>query len=90
MFTVTEEDTRRIEEKMREMVAGRSGSCCPSEVVRSLAQADELAHHDWRKYMDAARHAAYSLRDRGELDVLQKGDKITVAKGPIRIQRALP
>lgn len=61
---------------------GREKTICPSEVARQLSAAD------WRKYMEEVRKAAFELRDKGKVRILQKGSEVTGREvvGPIRIQ----
>ena len=66
---------------------------CPSEVARALT-ADELAHlgyTEWRDAMPAIRELAWTVRDAGECQILQKGQPIDVdiddVRGPIRVRR---
>ncbi|KAK5123021.1 hypothetical protein LTR85_003587 [Meristemomyces frigidus] len=70
---------------------------CPSEVARALT-ADELASLDfseWRDAMPAVRELAWAMRERGECEVLQKGEvlgesvRLEDVRGPIRIRRGV-
>ncbi len=73
---------REIDEEIRRQVQGRSGSVCPSEVARALAD-------DWRPLMDDVRGRAAELADAGELRVTQGEDTVDArsARGPIRLRR---
>ena len=55
-------------------------TCCPSEIVRTLAD-------DWRPLMDDVRAAAAALSEQGEITVTQGGQAVDPrrAKGPIRL-----
>ncbi len=61
---------------------GRSKTICPSEVAR------EFSPGDWRTYMKEVGKAAFELRDRGKVRIMQKGVEVrgTEVVGPIRIQ----
>lgn len=68
---------------------------CPSEVARSLTT-DELRDcgaDDWRALMPQIRELAWSMRDSGQCEVLQKGDvlgsevALEDVRGPIRLRR---
>ncbi|MGD8498104.1 MAG: DUF3253 domain-containing protein [Chromatiales bacterium] len=69
---------------LRRLRARRAGaSICPSEVARELA-----GDTTWRLFMQPVRDAASRLRERGELETLQRGrpvDPLTV-RGPIRLR----
>jgi len=56
---------------------------CPSEAARAVGG------KEWRDLMPAAREAAASMADRGEVVVTQKGNEADAlqARGPIRIRR---
>ncbi|EME46882.1 hypothetical protein DOTSEDRAFT_125304 [Dothistroma septosporum NZE10] len=67
---------------------------CPSEVARSLTQQDlsDLGFDSWRDAMPAVRGTAWTMRDEGVLEVVQKGVSVgdvglDHVKGPIRIRR---
>jgi hypothetical protein len=68
---------------------------CPSEVARSLS-ADELhvlGVNSWRDMMPALRELCFEMRDRGEIEILQKGEVVPLeqgleeTRGPIRIRK---
>ncbi|MBU3688000.1 MAG: hypothetical protein B7C54_09825 [Acidimicrobiales bacterium mtb01] len=73
---------RRLETRIEEMLANRSGTMCPSEVAR--AESDE-----WRDLMEPVRAAARRLAARGFLVFTQGGRVVdpSTAKGPIRLRR---
>ncbi len=56
---------------------------CPSEAARLLGGLE---------HMDTVRAAAYGLRERGLIEVTQKGRPVDPAdaRGPIRLRRASP
>lgn len=70
---------------------------CPSEVARSLSAADlqELGAQEWRDLMPRLRSMAFEARDRGEIEILQRGEVVDAARGiedvrgPIRIRKCL-
>ncbi len=74
---------RRLEARIEEMLATRSGTMCPSEVAR--AESDE-----WRDLMEPVRAAARRLEARGLLVFTQGGRVVdsSTAKGPVRLRRA--
>jgi hypothetical protein len=55
---------------------------CPSEAARAVAG------HDWRPLMGESRAAAARLAERGEIEVLQRGQPVNAleARGPIRLR----
>jgi hypothetical protein len=55
---------------------------CPSEAARALGGDD-----GFRGYMDEVREAAASLRERGVIEVTQRGRAVdpVAARGPIRL-----
>lgn len=61
---------------------GITKTICPSEVARQLWPGE------WRKHMPEVREAAFILREKGYIRILQKGTEILEdeIKGPIRIQ----
>lgn len=61
---------------------GNGKTICPSEVARTLWPGD------WRKHMPEVREAAFVLREKGQIRILQKGADVSenVIKGPVRIQ----
>jgi len=68
---------------------------CPSEVARSLDSTElkSVDASDWRDLMPEIRRLAWTMRDHGEVEVLQKGQPVPedVAlediKGPIRLRK---
>ncbi|KAL6252375.1 hypothetical protein RBB50_000093 [Rhinocladiella similis] len=70
---------------------------CPSEIARSLSPSElaQLGTSDWHDLMPRLREMAFEARDRGEIEVLQKGEVvpsdrgINEVRGPIRIRKAL-
>ena len=64
---------------------GPGKTICPSEAARVLGDDD-----GFREHMDEVRAAAGRLRDRGEVEVTQRGRPVDAqsARGPIRLGRA--
>ena len=68
---------------------------CPSEVARALTaqELQSLGFVEWRETMPAIRELAWEMRERGELEVTQKGVALGMevgvedVVGPIRIRR---
>ena len=75
----------RIEAAIDRLLARRAAgrTICPSEAARAL----DPEH--WRERMDAVREVAFSMADRGRLEVTQRGDVVDgrTARGPIRLRR---
>ncbi|KAK8207964.1 hypothetical protein M8818_004217 [Zalaria obscura] len=70
---------------------------CPSEVARALSN-EELQTEgakEWREVMPTVREVVWEMRDRGEVEVLQKGEVLAAdttldqVKGPIRVRKAV-
>ncbi|KAF2216705.1 hypothetical protein CERZMDRAFT_92777 [Cercospora zeae-maydis SCOH1-5] len=68
---------------------------CPSEVARALTTEElrQLGCSQWREAMPAVRVAAWTLRELGQCEILQKGHSVVDVdlddiRGPIRIRRA--
>ena len=70
---------------------------CPSEAARALSQSDlkSLNASSWRDTMPLVRGILQEMRDRGEVEILQKGNviphemRLEHVKGPIRARKAL-
>ena len=79
---VNDVDTR-LEASIRELLAGRAGTICPSEAARDVGE------DDWRDLMEPARRAARRMVAAGEVEITQGGRVVdpSTAKGPIRIRR---
>ncbi|KEF62743.1 uncharacterized protein A1O9_00716 [Exophiala aquamarina CBS 119918] len=68
---------------------------CPSEIARSLSVTElrTLGVREWRDLMPRLRSMAFEARDRGEVEILQRGEVVDEAsgiddvRGPIRIRR---
>jgi Protein of unknown function (DUF3253) len=68
---------------------------CPSEAARALSAAElqRTGVDHWRVLMPAIRELAFELRDKGILDILQKGEILPQSQtmqqtvGPIRLRR---
>ncbi|KAI9710737.1 MAG: hypothetical protein M1820_002570 [Bogoriella megaspora] len=69
-------------------------TACPSELPRSLSKSelDQLGAPEWRYLMPRMREMAFEMRDRGEVEVLQRGEvlggnvRLEEVKGPIRVR----
>lgn len=68
---------------------------CPSEVPRALVAAElaQLGVSSWRELMPDVRRLAWQMRDRGEVEILQRGEALgddaglEDVKGPIRVRK---
>ena len=68
---------------------------CPSEVPRALSAKEllDVGASDWRELMPEVRRLLWELRERGEVEILQKGQPLpgTIVeadvKGPIRARK---
>ncbi len=69
---------------------------CPSEVPRALTAAEIKAcgAADWRGLMPAVRDILWNMREKGDVEILQKGllvpqgIELVDVKGPIRARKA--
>ncbi|KAH9873120.1 hypothetical protein J1614_005517 [Plenodomus biglobosus] len=68
---------------------------CPSEVARALSSAElsALNASEWRSTMDDIRAVVWEKREVGEVEVLQRGEVVTVERleeirGPMRVRLA--
>lgn len=70
---------------------------CPSEVPRALTTAELRAcgTSDWRSLMPAVRDILWNMREKGEVEILQKGSLLPQGielgdiNGPIRARKSL-
>ena len=68
---------------------------CPSEVARAFSASELKASGttDWRDLMPQIRQVLWDMRDKGKVEILQKGEIIPERlalediKGPIRARR---
>lgn len=68
---------------------------CPSEAARALSAAElqRAGVESWRDLMPAIRELSFELRDKGELEILQKGNVLPESQtleqtvGPVRLRR---
>ena len=68
---------------------------CPSEVARALTAAELKCCDatDWRSLMPSVREILWSMREKGEVEILQKGAplpqgiELGEVKGPIRARK---
>lgn len=92
----TQEVLDKLKEKLEELLMDRyPKTICPSEVPRSF-ETDELTAMgaiSWREFMPTMWEIVWDMREKREVDVLQKGEVITGyvnlrdVKGPIRVRR---
>lgn len=69
---------------------------CPSEVARAISarELEALGLEDWRDLMPEIRELLWDMRQRGEIEILQKGivledlEELQDIKGPIRARMA--
>ena len=74
---------------------GYPKTICPSEVARALTAAELKACDatDWRSLMPSVRDILWSMREKGEVEILQKGAllpqgiELGEVKGPIRARK---
>ncbi|ETN41128.1 uncharacterized protein HMPREF1541_03063 [Cyphellophora europaea CBS 101466] len=69
---------------------------CPSEVARSFSTIELSSQLDvsaWRDLMPSLRSLCFQMRERGELEILQKGEVLVgddavegEVRGPIRVR----
>ncbi|KAI8941137.1 hypothetical protein NX059_002374 [Plenodomus lindquistii] len=66
---------------------------CPSEVARAFStqELEAFGASEWRSTMDAVRAVVWEKREAGEVEVLQKGEVVTVenledVRGPMRVR----
>jgi hypothetical protein len=78
-------DDARLETAILTLLDARAAtsSICPSDAARAVGG------DDGRSLMEPARRAARRLRERGEVEITQRGDPVDpeTARGPIRIRR---
>ncbi len=77
----------RLEAEILHLLSKRAkdATICPSEAARSVFGEDR-----WREEMERTRRAARRLMNKGEIEILQKGQVIdpSTAKGAIRLRRS--
>lgn len=86
-----------LQERLNELLDKRDApkTICPSEVPRSLSSADirALGASEWRELMPRVREILWEMRDRGEVEIMQRGEPIAAEsnlediRGPIRARR---
>lgn len=91
------DETSPIQKHMERLLQSREPpkTFCPSEVARALSTSElqELQCASWREAMDPVRELAWSLRNAGRVEVLQKGTVLDAnldpkdVKGPIRLRK---
>lgn len=70
---------------------------CPSEVARALSASElrAVGASDWRDLMPEIRERVWDMRDRDEVEILQRGEvlgrevRIGDVRGPIRVRKTL-
>lgn len=83
MFQSPAREIERLTGAIRELLAARTASICPSEAARAVG-----GEH-WRELMEPAREAARALARAGEVEITQRGtvlDPDGIFRGPIRIR----
>lgn len=95
--TMADETVTPLSKHLSDFLAKREPpkTFCPSEVARALtnSELESLGIGSWRDAMPAVRELVWQRRDRGECEVLQKGevlgDQVGLedVKGPIRVRR---
>lgn len=86
-----------LQSRINQLLATREypKTICPSEVPRALTTNDleELGASCWRDLMSDVRELVWQMRDRGEVEILQRGEVLGEevglehVKGPIRVRR---
>jgi hypothetical protein len=85
-----------LTQRFNELLAKRDHpkTICPSEVARSMSTTElrDLEVQSWRDLMPELRQMAFQARDRGEVEILQRGEIVRVERrmsdvtGPIRLR----
>jgi len=91
---VSEAQKDIISQHMHQLLEKRDWpkTICPSEVARALSTSElvQLEAETWRDAMPDIRKVVWELRDRGEVEVLQKGEVTDTSleniHGPIRVR----
>lgn len=89
LLTLTNQFTHQLSQR------AHPKTLCPSEIARSLSASElqELGVQGWRELMPRLRSMAFEARDRGEIEILQRGEVVDGGRGPedvrgpIRIRR---
>lgn len=89
-----------LDDRFSELLAKRAHpkTLCPSEVARSFSSSElqALEVSSWRELMPQLREMSFQARDRGEIEILQRGELVTTdrplddVRGPIRIRKVQP
>lgn len=88
--------TELLKQKLETLLAKRyPNTICPSEVPRALSHEElsALSVASWRNLMPAIRELVWDLRDKQQVEILQKGHvlgndvQLNDIRGPIRIRR---
>jgi hypothetical protein len=90
---------RSLQPHLERLLASREypKTICPSEVARALSSADlqQAGAATWRDTMPEIRRVVAEMRERGEVEVLQKGnvlegdldEGLERVVGPIRVRK---
>ena len=83
MFQFPAREIDRLQSVIRDLLAGRAGSICPSEAARAAG-----GEH-WRELMEPVRQAARLLARAGEVQITRRGEVLDPDadwRGPVRIR----
>lgn len=83
MFQFPAREIDRLQSVIRDLLAGRAGSICPSEAAR-VAGGEQ-----WRELMEPVRQAARVLARAGEVEITRRGEVLDPDadwRGPVRIR----
>ncbi|KAK5081286.1 hypothetical protein LTR05_008080 [Lithohypha guttulata] len=97
-MTTGSTDLQHVDAHLKRLLESRQfpKTICPSEVARALSQ-KELADNgvdSWRELMSAIREYVFLLRDKGEVEIVQRGIVLPASqtlhdtRGPIRVRSA--
>ncbi|KAJ8989242.1 hypothetical protein HRR80_006965 [Exophiala dermatitidis] len=97
--TTTTSGTTLLSNRLDKMLSERTypKTLCPSEIARSMTSSElhELGASEWRDLMPQLRRMAFEARDRGELEILQRGEVVAGdiglehVRGPIRLRKVV-
>ena len=90
-------ETSLLQTRLEQLLTSREcpKTICPSEVPRSLSASElrDLNASQWRDLMPTVRQLLRGMRDRGEVEILQRGAVLPAdadldgVKGPIRARK---
>lgn len=91
------ESLKHIDEHLQVLLEKREypKTICPSEVARALSseQLQGMGAESWRDMMPTIRDYVFNLRDKGDVEILQKGSVLPQSQtledttGPIRVRK---